>query len=201
MNPNKIKLWSIQDEQGWRELNKHGVFKADKALVDQDFLKAYDWMKVQMNQRIGPSIHENQYPVWAWYQATNEKKMRPDLREAGHLASGEVGYRIEFEKEANEVLLSDFELWHYVINQLFLADTEGQANEFEKEIIKGFGTRQFEELPRQVQENFSKSWEKIFDLDFEAKNIASPLSEKQIQATFWDLRLDEVVRIDRFIAR
>lgn len=197
----KIKLWSIVTEQAWQALYAQGVLKSRKGLADREFLNAYDWMRRQMEQRIGPAPDIDQYPIWAWYQATDQKRKRPDLRETGHLASGKVGYRIEFEKEVNEVLLSDFELWHFVINRHFIPESETQARLFEQGLEKQFGTSCFEELPKSAQRLFEKSWDRIFDIIFEPKNIASSFPEKQIQATCWELRLDEVAKVGRFVAR
>jgi hypothetical protein len=46
-----------------------------------------------------------------------------------------------------------------------------------------------------------KNWEKIFDLDFENGYFARPRKQKAIQATFWELKLEEVVSVDYFTAR
>ena len=104
----KIKLWSIQDESGWNELQSKGILVGKEEFVDSDFKNAYDWMKVQMNKRIGLPKEKNQYPVWAWYQSINEKKKRPDLRESGYLPTGTIGYRIEIQKEQEGCLTIRF---------------------------------------------------------------------------------------------
>ncbi len=164
------------DEQGWHELRTQGTLKAAKHLVDQDFLSGYEWMRIQMNKHIGSVTPGNPYPLWAWYQA-------------------------KFEKDRSEVLLSDFELWHFVLNQSFLAKSMYKFNQFEKRLYRGFGTSNFSKLPLAVQNEIKESWEKIFDLNFHAKDIDSPRANKQIQATFWELNMNEVIQVDRFTAR
>lgn len=49
----KIKLWTILDEKGWRELQTKGILKPKVDYVESDFKRGYDWMKIQMNKRIG----------------------------------------------------------------------------------------------------------------------------------------------------
>ncbi len=106
----KIKLWTIQDERGWNELQSKGILIAKKEFIDPYFRTGYDWMRNQMNSRIEYRNKEIQYPIWAWYQSVNKKRKKPDLRESGYLPKGNQGYRIEFIKNSKDVLLSDFEL-------------------------------------------------------------------------------------------
>lgn len=194
----KIKLWSIQNECGWHELNTKGVLRGNKDYVDKDFKEAYDWMKIQMKQRIGSPNHPNQYPVWAWYQHQNAKKKKPDLRTSAHLPSGSVGYRIEIEKNATDVLLSDFDLWHTPLAyKTFIANNEKERLEFESL----FSDLDYQNLPAHAKKQVEKSWEKIFDMHFQFAYYAEPYPKKIIQATFWELHHHEIVKVDKFKAR
>ncbi|WP_160114228.1 DUF3841 domain-containing protein, partial [Aquimarina sp. AU119] len=65
----KVKLWTIQDENGWNELQTKGILIAKQQFVEPDFKDGYDWMKIQMNKRIGRPDEKGQYPIWAWYQS------------------------------------------------------------------------------------------------------------------------------------
>ena len=198
----KFKLWTIQDEGGWDELQSKGVLVAREEFIDADFKSGYDWMKRQMNERIEYHSEDNQYPIWAWYQFVNIEKKRPDLRETGFLPKGVTGYRIELEKDAKDVLLSDFELWHTPLSfKSFIGNSELEALDFKKELLQEFGTDSFSALPDGVKAKIEKSWEKVFDMEFEVAYWAAPFEEKQIQATFWELNLDEIKKVDRFKAR
>lgn len=90
---------------------------------------------------------------------------------------------LTIEIDANLVLLSDFDLWHYVLNNNYLPTN---FSENEKKV-----SRESREL----------SWDKIFDLDFASPMIAESRSKKIIQATFWELTAAQVVAIQPFIAR
>jgi hypothetical protein len=198
----KIKLWTIQDQSGWNQLQTKGRLIARKEFIDADFKEAYDWMKMQMTQRIGKPNKQNHYPVWAWYQYIDKVKKRPDLRATGHLPSGTTGYRIEIEKETKDVLLSDFDLWHTpLFFKNFIANSEKEYLEFESELKRNFDSDSFNDLPPKIRRKIEKSWEKIFDMDFAIEYIARPFEEKQIQATFWELKTDEIVEVDKFKAR
>jgi hypothetical protein len=202
----KVKLWTIQDERGWNELQEKGVYSGKKEFVFPEFLLGYDWLRTQMEKRIGKPKKPNQYPVWAWYQSIDATRKRPDLRTSGHLPTGKIGYRIEFEKEAKEILLSDFVLWHWPLcYHDYIANSEEEAIRFEKEKenqnIHGFLSGSLEKLPTSLQTKITLSWEKIFDMDFDVEYYTDSFEEKKIQATFWELKKEEITRVDRFIAR
>ena len=159
-------------------------------------------MRKQMISRIGPPKQDLQFPIWAWYQATNAPRKRPDLRESGYFPPGTTGYRIEIEKASKEVLLSDFELWHSPLShRYFIGASQTEAEEFNAHLREVYGTHAFEQLPPDIQQKIERSWEKIFDLGFDVAYFARPLQEKQIQATFWELNMYEVVEVDQFRAR
>lgn len=198
----KIKLWTIQDERGWNELQSKGVLVAREEFVEPDFKSGYDWMRRQMKRRIDYRNKENQYPIWAWYQSVDKDKKKPDLRQTGYLSKGVKGYRIEFEKDSKDVLLSDFELWHTPLSyKSFIADSEIEFLNFEKALKKTFETNSFSELPSRIRTKIERSWEKVFDMEFEEEYFTCPFEYKQIQATFWELREDEIIKVDTFKAR
>ena len=135
-----------------------------------------------INKAIVPP-NQNTSPIWAWAQYDGQRKKRPDLRLAGHLDKGTQGVLIEIEKEPSELLLSDFLLWHYVLNQGYLPERleadNNHANAVEKE----------------------QSWQRIFDLSFSAQDITEPIERKKLQATFWVIRPQEVISMQHFVAR
>jgi len=113
-------------------------------------------------------------PVWAWFQFRDAARKKPDLRWAGHLKSGTRGVRVELVLSPSSVLLSDFDLWHYVLNNWALDD--------------GSGSRR-------------RNWSRIFDLDFALEDIARVRARKAIQAVFWTAPLSAVADLDSFVAR
>ncbi len=199
----KIKLWTIQNAEGWNELQTEGILTGKLEYIDPDFKDGYDWMKVQMNKHIGQSKQDNQYPIWAWYQANDISNKRPDLRASGYLPKNSIGYRIEFEKELNEILLSDFYLWDSspLYHRVYIGSSETDELKFKESLNKLGEDTTFKNLPLNIKNKIEKSWEKIFDLHFTTKDFGFPIEKKKIQATFWILKLSEVIIVDKFIAR
>src|SRR5437016_2513700 len=129
-----MRLWTIQTEEAWRQMQEMGCLRADAAYMDQDFIQPYVWMAEQMERCIGPRPKGVEYPVWGWYQWAGENRARPDLRASAHLPKGRRGVRIEFEIAGQLVLLSDFDLWHFPLNYWYLPASEQDDKAFEEEL-------------------------------------------------------------------
>lgn len=196
-------LWTIQPLAVWKALRSKGQFQAREVFVDRHFRPAYRWMRDQMRMRLGPPPSSNSFPLWAWYQWQGASKKRPDLRFSGHLPSGETGVLIEFFAETGEVLLSDFELWHYALNYLYLPSSSGDEAQFDS-VLASFAANTPSEVAnrhRAFHQDVRKSWERIFDIRWSRRDIASSFTRKTIQATLWRLDRKQVRKWATFKAR
>lgn len=187
-------LWTCQEEAVYNELLKTGVYRCDLNLSSmKDCREKYDWLVRQMKQRIGPPPEQVTYPVWALYQQDG-KHRKPDLRrerwEFG--CDGERFACIEIEIPDREVLLSDLDVWCIILSDGLLSDTEEDRRlEAQYEALSPSEKRRMKE----------KNWERVFNL--------SPLNNGwarrgyEIQANFWELRLEQVrdVRFFRAAAK
>lgn len=202
-------IWSILTEEAWRELQRKGRLRVSSRQVTQDFLAPYAWMAAQMECRLRvPRPSTNAMPIWAWYQWEGAARRKPDLRAGGHLPKGVRGVRVECHVEDERVLLSDFDLWHYVLNYWYLPETEKDGEAFEKKLTRvglSFYKCDHQHPLQQVQyrREIEQSWERIFDLAWADRrhSIASPPKKKSVQATLWELALDNVIRAKKFTAK
>ncbi len=199
----KLKLWTIQEENKIDEISSNGKLICTSNNYSKEWNKEYLWMVRQMKNRIGNPKVKEQYPIWAWYQHQDSNKPKTDLRKSGHLPSETKGIRIEFEKKENEVLLSDFVLWHFPLcYKSIIASNEQDANKFESKLKRlKLDKLNFAELPKKVQQEIEISWDRIFDMNFEKIYYAHPKNEKKIQACCWEIRAEEILKIDKFTAR
>jgi hypothetical protein len=197
-----MKLWTIQPLEFYNKLISDGEIHSSEKYAESDFNDAYKWIIKQMENRIGQRPNKNNYPIWAWYQYNNVKSKRPDLRTSGFLPKGTKGVRIEFEKPENKILLSDFNLWHFVLNYWHIADNERQEFEFDKLLqksnIKFIDKEKYTPSLKKIVEN---SWKKIFDMNYEFEYVTEKFKEKKIQATFWNLKKTEIIKVDFFNAK
>ena len=171
--------------------------------VDNFFLPAYQWLSQQMRIRVGSPPTNDALPVWAWYQWQGKKKNKPDLRSGGHLPKGERGVRLELEVGDHRVLLSDFELWHYVLNYWYLPLSEEDGETFEATLEQhALSFFQTKPLPDpKFHQVIVSSWQCIFDISWSAKGITRPRKEKSIQAILWEIRLEDVRSVQEFVAK
>ena len=177
-------LYTIQPENLYekllkeKELINNGEFLSD---FGKDFCCKYEWITKQMRLHGIDQPHDAKYPFWAWYKYSS-KKNKPDLRHAGHAIHGTKCVCLELAIPDKDVLLSNFDLWHCVLNDMpVFGETDWDSS------YANYKTLSSDEQIK-VKE---KSWEKIF-IDFSA----SP-----IQATFWQLNVQNVRNVRFFTAR
>jgi len=165
------RYYTIQKIEAWEEAQQKGYLEGNKNYVYEEFLKAYLWMMNQMRKKL--SLYNGEYPVWLWLE-------RPDLRCGGYLNPGEKGVLLEIYIDEERVLLSDFYLWHCVLNNDAVADDEDEW-----------------ELIRQGKSHITieQSWERIFDVNYDScKNTI-------IQGVTGKISIDKIRLIKEFIAK
>ena len=101
------------------------------------------------------------------------------------------------------MLLSDFSLWHHVLNYWYLPSSLKDARAFET-TLRAAGLDFFETKPLPdpaFHSLIEASWERVFDLDLAVRGITDARAKRSVQATLWVLPLEAVHEITWFIAR
>jgi hypothetical protein len=168
-----LLIWTIQPATTWAAWQRAGRISATWQHSWAEFRRPYEWMAKRLG-RLVPAPSRHAAPVWAWFRYNGEAHSRPDLRRTGHLPPGTHGARLELILPASRVLLSDFDLWHYVLNNW--------------------------PIPVATRAR-SKNWDKVFDLDYYDPDVTAARSKKSIQAVFWEAPLSAVRAVDFFVAR
>jgi hypothetical protein len=65
----------------------------------------------------------------------------------------------------------------------------------------GIAADDFENYPPESKTKIEKSWERIFDPSFNDSYWGGDWSMRSIQATLWQVSLDEVIKVTKFTAR
>ncbi len=186
-------LWTIQEEEIYNKILSDGVYRCDpdKSWMGRDCSDSYMWMSEQMKKRIGEQPKGVTYPVWAWYQWEDERK-KPDLRKE-RWGNGKKGDRfacMEIDIPETEVLLSDFDLWHFVLSDFLISYSEEEDTLLEKK---------YDTLAPSKKLLFKhKNWERVFDLT-PARNDWIEIGSS-IQATFWELKKEQIKKVRFFTA-
>ena len=188
-----IRVWTIQPVQVLARLEQEQLLYTDPAHAPEEFRDAYDWLRAQMQERI-PGYGDH-YPWWGWFTP------RPDLRQSGHLTRGTQGVRLELALDPAQVLLSDFDAWHVVLNHGYLALTEDEDEAWYHRFAAAVADRWIWPPPEPWYADILASWQRIFDPEALAASEYWSDGPRHIQATFAALRLADVRRCRHFMAR
>lgn len=186
-----MRLWTVQPREVYNLIASAGVYRCDGAkselIMECDFERPYRWMAAQMARRVGPPPDGVVFPVWAWH-TMYWKHRRPDMRRTEFRSYKRPFVLLEVEIPDEDVLLSDEELWHFVLNDWNLYDV---ANEAEYNAAE----KAFDALPEADQRAVKeKSWERIFSVSPPVDN-GRIRSGCYIQATFWELRRGQIFKV------
>jgi hypothetical protein len=194
-------LWTIQRTGSWDELRATGILRGRAERVPPEWRHAYAWMRERMARQVGPPPAPDVCPVWAWHWYYGRRKPRPDLRYRGHLEKGAGGVRIEIECDPSDVLLSDFADWHAVLSNWHLAASPDDDDAFDAALkTKGLDHGNCGSDP-EVAAEITASWERVFDLQRHVPGWTREPDERYVQATLWEVRMDQVRDVTPFVSR
>ena len=189
-----MRLWTVQPSEVYDLILADGVYRCDstKSILMHDFgfTAPYRWMSDQMTKRISPPPDGVAFPVWAWHTMSWKHK-RPDMRRTEFRSHQRPFVLMEIEIPDKDVLLSDEELWHYVLSDWYLSDADNEA-EFDED-FKRLELLSEEEKRQEKEE----SWKKIFAVSPPINNGWKRIG-CYIQATFWELRKEQIIKVWRY---
>ena len=192
-----MRLWTMQPIEVYEVLMRDGVFRCNPEKVGEpSFLDRYGWMNKRLNEK-DEKPDGVEYPIWAWYRF-NSKENKPDLRHSCYGTRGEKMVCLELEITDEKVLLTDFDLWHFVLNDWWL-DPE-LFNDVYVEEDYDRNQKWFKGLSKERQrEEKEKSWDIILNIEpFDSDWISRG---KYVQAVFWELKMEYVKKVQFFTAR
>lgn len=191
-----MRLWTVQPVEVWKLLQEKGLYVCDKAksecLEDPYFVAAYDWLVAQMEDRVGARPEGVEYPVWAWYTYDGVHG-ELNLDKESYVGKGQKAVCLEIEIPDNEVVLTDFENWHCVLNNAYCSNALSEE-EWDRD-MEWYDSIGMEEQKKVKVE----SWQRVFDVtpiinDFVANGM-------YVQATFWSLKLENVRNVRFFVGK
>jgi len=165
----QVILYTVQHIDAYYVLRKNGILTGNPK---RSFLpESYEWMRKQMNLRIAePS---DTYPIWLWTH-------KPNRNQPALLRKGVRGVILTVDVPEKQVLLSDFDAWHVVLNNQVLELYDGE--EIDKET----------------------SWERIFNLDLILHHPYyhnGDEGSQWVQAVTPYIKYSQIQRVERFIAK
>jgi len=179
-----MRLWTVQPYCVYETLQSDGIFRCipelSSNLIYKDFVNAYDWLSKEMKERIGNPPEGVKYPIWAWFRVEGENK-KPDMRKFAYKVS-EKSVVLEIEIPDIDVLLTDYTMWHSVLND---------SLNFKVNYVEDISYEEWNILSEKELEGRTlykeKSWKRV---------ICSQMDNyKFIQATFWELKKSQIKKV------
>ncbi|MEW4370546.1 DUF3841 domain-containing protein [Paenibacillus kandeliae] len=165
------KYWTVQSLEAWDAAQRSGFLHGHPEHIM--FMKPYHWMMSQMGQRL-PG-YDGSYPVWVWPQ-------QPDLQELHHYTGRQQCVCLTLRLQPEDVLLSDFEEWHAVLNDTFNARNHREWQRYRA----GYGMISKEQ-----------SWQRIFDTERpDNESLTGQSGWRQLQGVTGAVPLEQVIRVE-----
>lgn len=208
-------IWTVQDLAVWKEMERSGRYTADERYLCMPESEdgpcshshyAYLWMVEQMKRVVGPAPKGVRYPIWAWYKRYGSPTGKPDMR-ACMRQHDRPQVRLKLDVPDWDVLISDFDDWHFALNYWYLPEDEGDSDSFDAwcasrglEFSKLQDWRidgcNYQEARRRIE----RSWTRLLGVDRNA-GFGGDWSKRTLQATFWELKRDQVLSHELFMPR
>jgi hypothetical protein len=161
-----------------------------------------------MNEQIGKPPDGVQYPVWAWYKRQGQHDGKPDMRQWKAEPGSEEVVRMKLDVPDWEVLLSDFDDWNSALNYWPTFKTKKEYDDYDKWLedlgidwIDVSNWSKTSEKLIQIRKTIEESWELILGVQKDIDDYCSnPWSLRTIQATFWELKPEYVISVEKFKA-
>ncbi|PID66006.1 MAG: hypothetical protein CR975_05070 [Gammaproteobacteria bacterium] len=185
-------LWSVRELSELEQLQRKGFLSTDPKRIDPDYLTAYHWISRQLEKKVPKPRKDYHYPIWAWQCWDSNRSCRPDLR----VRWGKRGERmvlISFEIPDKLVLLSDFHLWHFVLNRSFLANNQQAEDDF-----SALSRKKDKASQTLCEQKITDSWQYIFDWQAVDTTYFGEGLGTSIQAVCWEIRTDWIKSVRLF---
>jgi hypothetical protein len=200
--PETVTLWTLQPICVWEALQAEGVLRVDDQhpRFEDGFRTPYDWLRRQMAARTHG--YQGGYPWWAWHSP------KPDLRSERHgIGMGQEYVRMELRVDKSRVMLSDFDMWHCVLNGCYLALDEQEDADFDAAWDRRLCSKHWrvksENWPPAMWDEFraqvAESWVRCLDEEQFSQSSEWWGVQRSIQATFEEFRLSDVVRVTHYV--
>jgi hypothetical protein len=185
----RIRCWTVMERSTWQLLEAEGVLTCpiSKAIDDPTFQDAYAWMKDSMASAGVYPPAPGLSPWWCWVRS-GENHPEPYIEDAEGLHDPVV---LELSVPSEQIVLSCFDLWHFVLNKCYVWASELDEQDFDR---AQESAEEGSDAALQLQQRMQKSWSTVFELDQSAVDMG-PFEAKSIQGCFWELRLAYVTAV------
>ena len=186
-----MRLVTFQTRKAFDILQREGILITDTTHIDlQKYGIPYDWMVSAMKKKKILPIHGESYPLWAWVKCGSSIAPKKKKNKNGVIQDK---VKITFEKPDNEVLVSDYMAYSFLLSGHIVPKNQNEYAHFLKQMTeKGITLEDLKKFVRHQEtkvnipiDEIQKTWSRIFHL----KSYVH-------QACLWNIRLEEVKKAE-----
>jgi len=200
-----MRVWMKLTREQFDVLKSIGKLTADQArqVQDREDEAAYHWIAEELEKSVSRP-EECRYPVTVWYQAEGKKFVK-GIRRSPEEAT-EVLVTLEIPEQ--ELKLFDGNLFRYVEKGQYIPFNEMDKKRYEQvlqrlnleddaeSLQEAAKKRRQDSVAECLRRMVTDSWYWIFDTRREDDFLFGSNSKKTIQAALWQVRLDQVKRVE-----
>ena len=191
-----MKLVTFQTLEAVNDLFKKGYLECNKSKINMEKVgPTYKWVINKMNEKVLNS-NEVDFPIWCWIKCYNG--ICPPKKKGKRVDHFDV--KITFNKDENDVFITDYRRYSFLLNNIYIPNTLNEKEEFDKKLKKYNITK--EDLKAYVRKdkykecrsdegfiNICKEIEKTFDRCITKDSDV-------LQGCVWKINLNEIEKIE-----
>ena len=127
-----MKLVTFQSREALEFLNRNGYLICDEKYINKKKVgDTYNWIIDKMKE-ISDNKYKAKYPLWSWVKCYNN--ICPPKRKGDKVKGFDV--KIIFEKDEENVFITDFRRYSFLLNNTYIPISKKDKEEFDKQLSK-----------------------------------------------------------------
>ena len=125
-----MKVITFQSKEALKYLEKNGYLRCEDKYIDKDKMsQTYNWVIQNMNERVKNKSNAT-YPIWCWVKCN--RSICPPKHKGKSVEGFDV--KITFNVKDEEVFITDFRRYSFLLSNTYIPETKTEKEEFEKEL-------------------------------------------------------------------
>lgn len=191
-----MKLVTFQSIEALEFLIKNKYLICEEKYINKEKVgDTYDWILEKM-EYVKNNKYNSKYPIWSWVKCYNA--ICPPKRKGSRVKGFDV--KITFEKEMNEVFITDFRRYSFLLNNTYIPDTIEEKKKIDSLLEKYNITE--DELKAYVRHDkydshrVDKDFLKVCEIIRKSFNKCITTDSDVLQGCVWYIDLNEVKSIE-----
>ena len=178
-----MKLVTFQSMEALKSLINNKELVCNPSYIDESYLDKYNWIVTKMNEKV-KNPGNIKYPLWCWVKCYNG--ICPPKHKGKKVDGFDV--KITFKKDIKDVFITDYRMYSFLLNNIYIPSSIKDKNEFDKKLeklnlnIKDLKTAKLDDS---LSNMIKSSFDKCISVDGDI-----------LQGCVWNIKLEDVLDIE-----